>query len=283
MIMAAGCVAGLLYSLSLNQWHFVAMDQNMMIGPSTEALYLAGAKDTLRIVRYGEWWRLVMPLFLHGGLIHLASNMSILLRYGFAMEKEGAWYRFAPVYILGGLLGSFASAVFIPEILSVGASGACFAIIGAIWADVLQNWGAIVSSAGCGRCSLMFCGLAISTCINLALGLMPFVDNFAHVFGFLGGLFIGSVLMIRPRPGKRGASPSQMVCAWAGGCCYVIFATTLALVLYLDINANEWCTFCHLISCVEIFDLWKCSAEQAPRNFNTTSTRLLQATTDLPM
>jgi hypothetical protein len=45
-----------------------------MIGPSAKTMLDCGAKLTAPILA-GQWWRLVMPMFLHGGLIHLGINM----------------------------------------------------------------------------------------------------------------------------------------------------------------------------------------------------------------
>jgi membrane associated rhomboid family serine protease len=265
-IMLAGCVAGLLYSFYLNNWQVQPLSQNAMLGPSVQALLEAGAKDTPLITVKGEWWRLFTPMFLHAGLIHLLTNMSVLLRFGWPMEQEAGVQRFAPVYLLGGLMGSVASAVFLPDLLSVGASGACFAIIGAVWGDMFQNWGGIVAAGQCCSCTVMFIVLSLTTAFNLMLGLMPFVDNFAHVFGFLGGVFVSSVLMIRPRRDREGASPWQLTCAWVGGCCYIWLLTALLLALYLGVKVRDWCPWCDYISCVEILDLWDCQYEVVRTN-----------------
>uniref|UniRef100_A0A7S0K8Y3 rhomboid protease n=1 Tax=Cafeteria roenbergensis TaxID=33653 RepID=A0A7S0K8Y3_CAFRO len=263
-LIMAGCVFGMVYSFYLNNWEVEPLSVNFMVGPGLQALIEAGAKDTSLIVQGGEWWRLFTPMWLHAGIIHLVANMSVLLRFGWPMEKEAGWHRLGPVYFLGGILGSLASAVFLPSLLSVGASGACFAIIGAEWADLLQNWGLLWRHGHRWSCTLQFCCLSFSTALNLALGLMPFVDNFAHVFGLLGGLFVGSIAMIRPRSHARGSSCMQLTCAWLGGFCYVIMALVLSLALVFGVKAHDWCPFCASISCVEIADLWSCSSDVVP-------------------
>jgi len=260
-IILAGCVAGLLYSIYANGWAIEPLHVNMMVGPGLKALVASGARDTPLIVDGGEWWRLLSPMWLHAGLVHLAVNMSVLMRFGWPMEREAGCHRFVPVYVLGGVLGAVASAVFLPDLVSVGASGACFAIIGAVWADLLQNWGIMYSSGRCCQCTVMVLCLGLSTALNLALGLMPFVDNFAHVFGMLGGLCVGVVVMIRPRKHRQGASAWQLGCAWVGGCLYALLALVLTVALYLQVKTDDWCPFCDYISCVEIGDLWTCDAD----------------------
>lgn len=37
--------------------------------------------------------------------------------------------------------------------------------------------------------------------INLAVGLLPHVDNFAHIGGFISGFLLGFVVLIRPQFG----------------------------------------------------------------------------------
>ena len=43
--------------------------------------------------------------------------------------------------------------------------------------------------------------LLVMIAINLAVGILPHVDNFAHIGGFISGFLLGFVLLIRPRFG----------------------------------------------------------------------------------
>lgn len=43
--------------------------------------------------------------------------------------------------------------------------------------------------------------LVVIIAINLAVGILPHVDNFAHIGGFLTGFFLGFVILIRPQFG----------------------------------------------------------------------------------
>lgn len=39
--------------------------------------------------------------------------------------------------------------------------------------------------------------------INLAVGILPHVDNFAHIGGFLTGLLLGFIFLVRPQFGWK--------------------------------------------------------------------------------
>lgn len=43
--------------------------------------------------------------------------------------------------------------------------------------------------------------LVIIIAINLSVGILPHVDNFAHLGGFLSGFLLGFVFLIRPQFG----------------------------------------------------------------------------------
>lgn len=43
--------------------------------------------------------------------------------------------------------------------------------------------------------------LILIVAINLAVGILPHVDNFAHIGGFVAGFLLGFVLLIRPQFG----------------------------------------------------------------------------------
>jgi hypothetical protein len=48
---------------------------------------------------------------------------------------------------------------------------------------------------------LSLCTLIILVAVNLGLGLLPFVDNFAHIGGFLSGFLLGFLLLMKPQYG----------------------------------------------------------------------------------
>ena len=82
-------------------------------------------------VAQGEWWRLVTSGFLHASLIHIGLNMYILYMLGQMLEPSIGGFRFALIYFVALLAGSFGALLFTPVGLTVGASGAVFGIAGA--------------------------------------------------------------------------------------------------------------------------------------------------------
>jgi membrane associated rhomboid family serine protease len=83
--MFLGCIAGFIVSIVKSNG-FAPVEQNPMIGPTAAALIASGAKVTPLIVG-GDWWRLVSPMWLHAGVIHIATNLNMLYRVGFAFER----------------------------------------------------------------------------------------------------------------------------------------------------------------------------------------------------
>lgn len=97
------------------------------------------------------------------------------------------------IYYLAGFAGALASVLFMHGRVSVGASGATMGLIGARLAEVVMNWNvskhrtrSIVST------SFFLVG-------TLVYGLLPLMDNFMHLGGFLTGSLLGNVLLIRPQ------------------------------------------------------------------------------------
>jgi membrane associated rhomboid family serine protease len=83
---------------------------------------LAGAKINSAIVM-GQYYRLLSPVFLHGGLLHLLCNALSLNAVGPMVETLFDTERMVFTYICGGIGGNVASFVFGPQAMSVGASG----------------------------------------------------------------------------------------------------------------------------------------------------------------
>jgi rhomboid protease GluP len=79
----------------------------------------------------GAYYQLFTSMFIHASIFHLAGNMLFLLIFGLRGEEMFSIAEFLGIYLLGGLVGNLLSLVFGPYFVSVGASGAIFALFGA--------------------------------------------------------------------------------------------------------------------------------------------------------
>ncbi|PVI05260.1 rhomboid-domain-containing protein [Periconia macrospinosa] len=140
-----------------------------------------------------QWYRFITPIFLHAGLIHIGFNMLLQWTLGRDMEKEIGSLRFALVYFSAGIFGFVLGGNYAAEgITSVGASGSLFGILALVLLDLLYNWNTRRSPVK----DLMF--LLLDFAISFVLGLLPGLDNFSHIGGFLMGLVLGICLLHSP-------------------------------------------------------------------------------------
>lgn len=145
------------------------------------------------LIAEGEYWRLVTPIFLHGGWMHLLFNSYALYILGPAAEEIFGSLRFGAVYLLSGIAGVVASYGFHPCALSVGASGALFGLMGALGAFYWIGRRLLGDLA-----RLQVRQIVALAAINLIIGFsIPNIDNFAHMGGLGGGVIAG--LALAPR------------------------------------------------------------------------------------
>ena len=132
------------------------------------------------LVAEGEWWRIVTSGFLHAGLLHLAFNMYFLYFLGTMLEPEIGRLRFAAIYLVSLLGGSFGALLISPDAVTVGASGAVFGLMGA----------AILALRVRGI-DPMQSGLGITLLLNLGI---TFVIPNISIGGHIGGLVAGGIV-----------------------------------------------------------------------------------------
>jgi rhomboid protease GluP len=176
--------------------------------PTTGQLVHYGATNP-DLILGGQWWRLLSAIFVHVGLIHIATNMWCLWNLGLLGEPLLGPFGLAAVYVLTGVAGNLLSLAFNVilrdhESVGAGASGAVFGIAG-ILIVLLSNhklpipWSELKRLR---RSVIQFAGL------NLVIGLATVftniirIDNFAHLGGFLSGLAIGVPLVPRMTSGR---------------------------------------------------------------------------------
>ena len=140
-----------------------------------------------------QWFRFIVPMFLHAGIIHIAFNMLLQVLLGKEMEILIGSIRFLIIYLSSGIFGFILGGNFAPQgIASTGASGSLFGIIAIMLLDLLYHWGERQSPW------VDFAWLMFDIVLSFALGLLPGLDNFSHIGGFLMGLVLGICLIHSP-------------------------------------------------------------------------------------
>jgi rhomboid protease GluP len=143
------------------------------------------------ILQYGEYYRFVTSTFVHFHITHLANNMLLLGLLGYNLELEKGHLKFLIIYFtsgIGGNLLSFAMRYYFNQnVVSGGASGAVFGLMGAVLATYIKTQKPIGRLAGK--------GIIIMIGISLYLGLTDTgIDNAAHIGGLIVGFLIALFL-----------------------------------------------------------------------------------------
>jgi membrane associated rhomboid family serine protease len=132
----------------------------------------------------GEVYRIVTSGFLHAGLAHLFFNMFSLYILGSLLEPAIGRARFAAIYFVSLLAGSFGALLLQPDGLTVGASGAIFGLMGAAIV-VMRNRGI----------SPMESGLGLWLGLNLLITFtIPNISIGGHIGGLIGGALAAALL-----------------------------------------------------------------------------------------
>lgn len=173
------------------------------------SLRLASYQGVLIGIDAGQWWRALTAAFLHGGFLHIMFNMYFLYIFGPRLEQQVKSTAFAGIYLASAAGGSLASYLFgLPNVPSIGASGALFGLFGAWLYAAYRQRG---SAAG----KTMFNQLGALLLLNLALPLfIPNIDWYAHAGGLITGILV-AFLWERLVRGRRNATTMRAVIAFA--------------------------------------------------------------------
>jgi rhomboid protease GluP len=197
---------------------------------SPKVMLLLGAKSGYHIVVLGQYWRLVMPTFLHFDLLHLAFNSFVLWQVGPQVEELFGSRRYLFMYLLTGILGFVASLWWYDlhgrPVLSAGSSASLFGLIGILISYISQRRG----FASEYRASLIRWAIFI-----IVIGFVLPFDNAAHIGGLLSGLALGRIMDVR-RPATPAARFRVEAMAW--GSVLVIAWSLVMVLLHLPAGAS---------------------------------------------
>eukprot|EP00604_Paraphysomonas_vestita_P003091 CAMPEP_0174818422 /NCGR_PEP_ID=MMETSP1107-20130205/1092_1 /TAXON_ID=36770 /ORGANISM="Paraphysomonas vestita, Strain GFlagA" /LENGTH=342 /DNA_ID=CAMNT_0016030231 /DNA_START=59 /DNA_END=1084 /DNA_ORIENTATION=+ len=114
---------------------YAPRSENPLMGPPATTMVRYGAKDAALILYRHEWWRLITPIFLHAGILHILSNGFIQLRVGGYLNRVFGTLPWLFIYFASGIYGNMLSCIFLPDAIGVGSSGALMGILSAwlVW------------------------------------------------------------------------------------------------------------------------------------------------------
>ena len=190
--------------LGINCAVFIAMLLNHIswMAPTAQQLVDWGATDSMKVLYSGQWFRIITAMFVHVGIVHLATNMWCLWNLGLLGEPLLGPFGVFAAYILAGAAGNLLSIsvnlAFGVNSVGAGASGAVFGLAGVLIVLLKSPRLPIPPKElrGLRRYVIYFAA------INFVVGFggnfffsSVQVDNWAHLGGFLGGILFALPLV----------------------------------------------------------------------------------------
>uniref|UniRef100_A0A915BPJ5 Peptidase S54 rhomboid domain-containing protein n=1 Tax=Parascaris univalens TaxID=6257 RepID=A0A915BPJ5_PARUN len=192
-----------------------------------------------------QFYRLFIPIFLHAGIIHCAITVLVQWYYMRDLEKLIGWTRMAIVYMGAGIGGSLASAIFLPYRPEVGPAGSHVGIFAAMYTDIIYNWRLIQRPWSALR------ELTIFTVVLFICGLLPWIDNWAHLFGFIFGFLLSLATFPYIQSHNHDRTWRLMIVI---ACLMTALGLFVLLLAVFYLRADFDCPFCEYFNCLPFTD-----------------------------
>uniref|UniRef100_A0A8C6LA23 Inactive rhomboid protein n=1 Tax=Nothobranchius furzeri TaxID=105023 RepID=A0A8C6LA23_NOTFU len=191
-----------------------------------------------------QFYRLWLSLFLHAGILHCLVSVAFQMTILRDLEKLAGWLRISIIYILSGITGNLASAIFLPYRAEVGPAGSQFGILACLFVELFQSWQILAQPWRA------FTKLLCVVLFLFAFGLLPWIDNFAHICGFISGFFLSFAFLPYVSFGRMDLYRKR--------CQIIVFLLVfvglfsgLVVLFYVYPIKCEWC---ELLTCIPFTD-----------------------------
>ncbi|XP_026189881.1 rhomboid-like protease 3 [Cyclospora cayetanensis] len=172
-----------LISLAQLGFYVLSCAMSSAFKPSGRVLYQLGATYGPAI-RHFQAWRLLMPVFLHAGIVHFLFNTLFILHMGLDKEAKYGRRNLLILYFSSALIGNMFTVLMHPCSLAVGASTAGFGLVGSILAEILIVWHKLDDIT---RNSYML-DVTVFGALMILLSYGQSVDFWGHLGGFVCGI-----------------------------------------------------------------------------------------------
>ncbi|XP_078134569.1 inactive rhomboid protein 1 [Sander vitreus] len=191
-----------------------------------------------------QFFRLWLSLFLHAGFLHCVVSVVFQMTVLRDIEKLAGWLRISIIYMLSGITGNLASAIFLPYRAEVGPAGSQFGILACLFVELFQSWQILE------RPWRAFAKLLAISVFFFSFGLLPWIDNFAHICGFVSGFFLSFAFLPYISFGQSDMYRKRVqICVFL--LVFLALLSGLAVLFYVYPVKCDWCEY---LTCIPITD-----------------------------
>ncbi|XP_072882675.1 inactive rhomboid protein 2-like isoform X3 [Hemitrygon akajei] len=185
-------------------------------------------------------YRLWLSLFLHAGIIHCVVSVIFHLTILRDLEMLAGWLRISIIYILSGIIGNLASAIFLPYRAEVGPAGSQFGLLACLFVELFQSWQILEKPW-----KALMKQLRILM-VLFTVGLLPWIDNIAHIFGFLSGFLLSFAFLPYITFGRADKYRKRILII---GSLLMFVGLSASLVIWFYAYPI-YCQWCEYLTCV---------------------------------
>ncbi|XP_059509847.1 inactive rhomboid protein 2-like isoform X2 [Stegostoma tigrinum] len=204
-------------------------------------------------------YRLWLSLFLHAGIIHCLISVLFQMTILRDLEKLAGWLRISIIYILSGMMGNLASAIFLPYRAEVGPAGSQFGLLACLFVELFQSWPILEKPW---KALMKLVGIVL---FLFTFGLLPWIDNIAHIFGFVSGFLLSFAFLPYITFGQSDKY-RKIIMIIVSLLVFVGLAASLVIWFYIYPTKCHWCEYLTCIpftsSFCEKYDLDQTISEQ---------------------
>ncbi|XP_029432690.1 inactive rhomboid protein 1 isoform X2 [Rhinatrema bivittatum] len=191
-----------------------------------------------------QFYRMWLSLFLHAGILHCLVSVCFQMTILRDLEKLAGWHRISIIYILSGITGNLTSAIFLPYRAEVGPAGSQFGILACLFVELFQSWQILASPWRA------FFKLLTVVLFLFTFGLLPWIDNFAHISGFISGFFLSFAFLPYISFGKFDLYRKRCQIIIFLLIFFGLFSGLVVLFYFYPIKC-EWCEY---LTCIPFTD-----------------------------
>jgi len=215
-----------------------------MIGPKEEYVIQFGAKKNDLMKSNGlQFWRFFVFMFIHQSVLVLLFNLMWLLTTVRKIESVWTAPRMAIIYMLSGIGGGVLSSVFRFDLITTGSTSCIVGIIAASLAELILNWDVVFNPL-----KILF-SVIVQILVFLVIGLLPTVDQFAHIGGLVCGFLSGVMICSRTQKKeleKKWVKIAVLIARVIAAILLVIYFALFFAIFYGAIPFN--CSACYWLN-----------------------------------